>query len=167
MKWNTELGPFRLFRYSKIIIQHIWKILREKTMTLCKNGSGRDCKLKLHDFHLFWHWSWDIRSTENDVLVHNKHFALKRMISWCISWRWLSISREYFSWNNGKEVPRWGVAEIKKMSPSTTGRCYCCHLLSSYWLHELSADQSPSRNCIRRPGVVGKTILDVQTWSKE
>ena len=27
------------------------------------------------------------------------------------------------SWNNGKEVPRWGVAEIQKMSPSTTGRC--------------------------------------------
>ena len=40
-------------------------------------------------------------------------------------------------------------------------------LLSSYWSHEISADQSPSRNCIRRPGVVGKTILDVQTWSKE
>ena len=30
-------------------------------------------------------------------------------------------------WNNGKEVPRLGVAEIQKMSPSTTGRCYCCH----------------------------------------
>ena len=27
------------------------------------------------------------------------------------------------SWNNGKEVPRWGVAEIHKMSPSTTRRC--------------------------------------------
>ena len=27
------------------------------------------------------------------------------------------------AWNNGKEVPRWGVAEIQKMSPSTTGRC--------------------------------------------
>ena len=26
-------------------------------------------------------------------------------------------------WNNGKEVPRWGIAEIQKMSPSTTGRC--------------------------------------------
>ena len=23
-------------------------------------------------------------------------------------------------WNNGKEVPRWGVADIQKMSPSTT-----------------------------------------------
>ena len=23
-------------------------------------------------------------------------------------------------WENGKEVPRWGVAEIQKMSPSTT-----------------------------------------------
>ena len=27
------------------------------------------------------------------------------------------------AWNNGKEVPRWGVAEIQKMSLSTTGRC--------------------------------------------
>ena len=30
------------------------------------------------------------------------------------------------TWNNGKEVPRWGVAEKQKMSPPTTGRCYCC-----------------------------------------
>ena len=27
-------------------------------------------------------------------------------------------------WNNAKEVPRCGVAEIQKMSPTTTGRCY-------------------------------------------
>ena len=27
------------------------------------------------------------------------------------------------TWNDGKEVPRWGVAEIQKMRPSTTGRC--------------------------------------------
>ena len=26
---------------------------------------------------------------------------------------------EVKTWNNGKEVPRWGVAEIQKMSPST------------------------------------------------
>ena len=25
--------------------------------------------------------------------------------------------RELEAWNNGKEVPRWGVAEIQKMSP--------------------------------------------------
>ena len=31
------------------------------------------------------------------------------------------------AWNNGKEVPRWGVADKQKMSPSTTARCYCCH----------------------------------------
>ena len=35
--------------------------------------------------------------------------------------------RQIRPWNNGKEVPRWGVAEIQKMSPSTTGRFYCCH----------------------------------------
>ena len=69
-------------------------------------------------------------------------------------------------WNNGKEVPRLGVAEIQKMSPSTTGRCYCCHYLASYWSHQISADQSPSRNYIRCPGVVGKTILDVQVGRK-
>ena len=38
-----------------------------------------------------------------------------------------SVGIMVISWNNGKEVPRWGVAEIQKMSPSTTGRCYCCH----------------------------------------
>ena len=31
--------------------------------------------------------------------------------------------QESWPWKNGKEVPRWGVAEIQKMSPSTTGRC--------------------------------------------
>ena len=40
------------------------------------------------------------------------------------------------------------------MSPSTTGRCYVVTKLSSYWSHEISAYQSPSRNSIRRPGVV-------------
>ena len=48
-------------------------------------------------------------------------------LAWSYTGQW--------SWNNGKEVPRWGVAEIQKMSPSTT-------------------DQSPSRNCISRRGVV-------------
>ena len=33
------------------------------------------------------------------------------------------VNTEPEPWNNGKEVPRWGVAEIQKMSPSTTGRC--------------------------------------------
>ena len=33
----------------------------------------------------------------------------------------------FLSWNDGKEVPRWGVADIQKMTPSTTARCYCCH----------------------------------------
>ena len=60
----------------------------------------------------------------------------------CCHWWWLlcrplySAGDEYHytlpswcpgPWNNGKEVPRWGVAEIQKMSTSTTGRCYCCH----------------------------------------
>ena len=29
-------------------------------------------------------------------------------------------TEEHEPWNNGKEVPRWGVAEIQKMSPPTT-----------------------------------------------
>ena len=42
---------------------------------------------------------------------------------------WYAILSQSWSdaWNNGKEVPIWGVAEIQKMSPSTTGRCYFCH----------------------------------------
>ena len=48
-------------------------------------------------------------------------------------------------WNNGKEVPRWGVAEIKKMSPSTTGRCYSL-MRSQLTNHQLGI------------------ILDVQVW---
>ena len=35
----------------------------------------------------------------------------------------LTEEKECWPWNNGKEVPRWGVAEIQKMSPSTTGIC--------------------------------------------
>ena len=27
----------------------------------------------------------------------------------------------------GRRFPDGGFAEIQKMSPSTTGRCYCCH----------------------------------------
>ena len=64
-------------------------------------------------------------------------------------------------WNNGKEVPRWGVAEIQKMSPSTTGRC-----------SRHAANQSERGTATRQPitqtyyiwraGVVGKTIFDIR-----
>ena len=39
----------------------------------------------------------------------------------CMQDRWM------IAWNNGNRDPSWGVAEIQKMSPPTTGRCYCCH----------------------------------------
>ena len=49
---------------------------------------------------------------------------------WFSDWldnSWLCLHRclvsAAASWNSGMEVPRWGVAEIQKMSPSTTGRC--------------------------------------------
>ena len=49
----------------------------------------------------------------------------------CSGQGWLNIrdiyARDVDPWNNGKEVPRWGVAGIQKMSPLTTERCYCCH----------------------------------------
>ena len=56
----------------------------------------------------------------------------------CLAPSWLlllqsdidSEDSEDSAWNNGKEVPRWGVAEIQKMSPSTTGRCYCSVVMS-------------------------------------
>ena len=41
------------------------------------------------------------------------------------------VTAGFILWNNGKEVPRWGVAEIQKMSPSTTGRCYCCDVVTN------------------------------------
>ena len=31
----------------------------------------------------------------------------------------VKTTQESVAWNNGKEVPRWGVAEIQKRSPST------------------------------------------------
>ena len=45
--------------------------------------------------------------------------------------RWCILNKSVFecqsrpldTWNNGKETHRWGVAEIQKMSPPTTGRC--------------------------------------------
>ena len=46
-----------------------------------------------------------------------------------ITWEGMDRNRKQilhamiYTWKNGKEVPRWGVAEIQKMSPSTTGRC--------------------------------------------
>ena len=33
------------------------------------------------------------------------------------------IVTEVLTWINGKEVPKWGAAEIQKMSSPTTGRC--------------------------------------------
>ena len=34
----------------------------------------------------------------------------------------VNFKNDITPWNNGKEVPRWGVAEIQKMSPPTTVR---------------------------------------------
>ena len=61
-------------------------------------------------------------------------------------------------WKNGKEVPRWEIAEVQKMSPSTTGRCYCCHKLSSY-----SIGLMRSQLTNHQVGIV----LDVQAWSEK
>ena len=38
-------------------------------------------------------------------------------------------------------------------------------LLLFYWSHEISADQSPSRNCISHPGVVVGSVFAVRAWS--
>ena len=60
-------------------------------------------------------------------------------------------------WKKGKEVPRWGVAEIQKMSPSTTGRSYCCHYNSP----PIGLMRSQLTN--HQVGIV----LDVQAWSEK
>ena len=69
------------------------------------------------------------------------------------------------TWNNGKEVPRWGVAEIQKMSPSTTlGDVIVVtnsppigHMRSQLTNHKVGIVldvQSWWKNYIRRPDVV-------------
>ena len=77
-----------------------------------------------------------------------------------------------WAWNNGKEVPRWGVAEIQKMSPSTTGRCsrHAAAVLSNKGVG--SANQwercTATRQPITRtyyiccPDVVGCSVFAVQ-----
>ena len=35
----------------------------------------------------------------------------------------VQVTPVWVPWNNWKEVPRWEVVEIQKMSPPTTGRC--------------------------------------------
>ena len=62
-------------------------------------------------------------------------------------------------WNNGKEVPRWGVAEIQKMSPSTTGRCYDVIVVTNSPPIGLMRSQLTNHQ-------VG-IILDVQAWSEK
>ena len=65
-------------------------------------------------------------------------------------------------WNNGKEVPRWGVAEIHKMSPSTTGRC-------SRVIKQGSGDSRPMGarhgDTATNHSVVGRSVFAVQAWS--
>ena len=34
--------------------------------------------------------------------------------------KWYCINCSFWPWNNGNRDPRWGVAEIRKMSPPTT-----------------------------------------------
>ena len=80
-----------------------------------------------------------------------------------------------YPWNNGKEVPRWGVAEIQKMSPSIIGRCsrHAAAVLSNKGVG--TADQwecgTATRQTITRtyyiccPGVVGSSVFAVQAWS--
>ena len=51
-------------------------------------------------------------------------------------------------WNNGKEVPRGGDAELQKMSPPTTGRCYSL-MRSQLTNHQVGV------------------VLDVQVWSEK
>ena len=75
--------------------------------------------------------------------------------------RWVIVNAIHDPWNNGKEVPRWGVAEIQKMSPSTTGRC-SRHAANQ--LERGTATRQPITQTyyIWRAGVVGKTIFDIR-----
>ena len=62
--------------------------------------------------------------TSNNIEIINLHVQLNNSIIGAAAALHSEVTeREIKPWNNGKEVPRWGVAEIQKMSPSTTGRC--------------------------------------------
>ena len=64
---------------------------------------------------------WLLLAAVGSQLQASKHFRVRKIIS---ELRHGAVARPgAWSWNNGKEVARWGVAEIQKMSPSTTGRC--------------------------------------------
>ena len=77
-----------------------------------------------------------------------------------LSWRGLVL----VPWNNGKEVPRWGVAEILKMSPSTTGRC--SRQTADQWERGTATRQPITLTYyICCPGVVGRSVFAVQAWS--
>ena len=56
-------------------------------------------------------------------LALDTYFWLENGLGGSLLHRWEEQPGYQRSWNNGKEVPKWGVAEIQKMSPSTTGRC--------------------------------------------
>ena len=79
------------------------------------------------------------------------------------------LSYLFRAWNNGKEVPRWGVAEIQKTSPSTTGRCsrHAAAMLSADQLECGMATWHPITRSyyICCPGVVGRSVFAVQAWS--
>ena len=67
------------------------------------------------------------------------------------------------AWNNGKEVPRWGVAEIQKMSPSTTGRCYHSGVGTADQWERGTATRQPITwtYYICCPGVVRRSVFAV------
>ena len=79
------------------------------------------------------------------------------------------------AWNNGKEFPRWWVAEIQKMSPSTTGICsrHAAAVLSNKGVGTAdqwkcsTATQQPIRRIyyICSPGLVSHSVFAVQAWS--
>ena len=69
---------------------------------------------------------------------------------------WLS-----WAWNNGKEVPRWGVAVIQKMSPSTTGRCsrHAAAVLSNKGVEQPTNGSAAQQHGSQSHGLI---IFDIQ-----
>ena len=100
-------------------------------------------------------------SSPHSFMFHNKSFSNNDFLSFVVSVNTvylhiyinkLPASR---SWNNGKEVPRWGVAEIQKMSPSTTGRC--SRQTADQWERGTATRQPITQIC--SPGVVKLVYL--------
>ena len=85
---------------------------------ICNVLSASGWNPNLHNYHPPLAYFWVVwHSIEVNIVQFSAHISK----CFCSSWYNHSVFSQLRPSNNGKQVPRWGVAEIQKMSPSTTG----------------------------------------------